>query len=244
MGLSFISSTLGADVKEMIKLPAGSYPPLYRGDEPRILVPGFLLDKTPVTLKEFAEFVRMNPAWARSKVKRLFADTTYLSNWKGDFQIPSDQDPYSPVTYVSWFAARAYCEAYGKRLPTVDEWEYAASLFPADVDYKRKILDWYAEPSSKKLPKVGKGLANSYGVYDLHGLIWEWVEDFNSNLVTGDSRADSDLEQSMFCGAAALGAGDFEEYAAFIRYAFRGSLRASFALRNLGFRCAKSLEDK
>ena len=81
-------------------------------------------------------------------------------------------------------------------------------------------------------------MANDAGVWDLHGLVWEWVEDFNSSLVTGESRADAALERSLFCGSGALGASAFLDYAAFMRQALRSSLRASYTMRNLGFRCA------
>ena len=83
-------------------------------------------------------------------------------------------------------------------------------------------------------------MPNDYGVYDLHGLIWEWVEDFNSGLVTGESRADSSLDQAAFCGSGGLNAANFEDYAAFMRFGLRSSLNGSFSLANLGFRCARS----
>jgi len=56
--------------------------------------------------------------------------------------------------------------------------------------------------------------------------------------VTGESRADQSIERTLYCGAGAAGATDFENYAAFMRYAFRSSLQASYCIANLGFRCA------
>ena len=69
--------------------------------------------------------------------------------------------------------------------------------------------------------------------------MWEWVEDFNAVLTTGESRKDSSLDRSLFCAGGAIGAADPNDYAAFMRYALRGSVEADHALRNLGFRCAK-----
>ena len=76
---------------------------------------------------------------------------------------------------------------------------------------------------------------------DLLSLVWEWVDDFNAVLVTGESRADTGLERTQFCGAGAAGARDLENYAAFMRAGMRSSLRASYVVPNLGFRCAQDL---
>jgi len=54
--------------------------------------------------------------------------------------------------------------------------------------------------------------------------------------VTGESRADASLERSLYCGSGAAGATDFEDYGAFMRYAFRSSLEARYNVANLGFR--------
>ncbi|HNN54495.1 MAG TPA: SUMF1/EgtB/PvdO family nonheme iron enzyme, partial [Pseudomonadota bacterium] len=88
------------------------------------------------------------------------------------------------------------------------------------------------------LPDVGQSPPNLYGVVDLHGLIWEWVLDFGSTMMSGDSRDSGGSDRMLFCGAAAVGAGEKQDYASFMRYAFRSSLRARYGSRNLGFRCA------
>ena len=72
----------------------------------------------------------------------------------------------------------------------------------------------------------------------MHSLVWEWVDDFNSNLVTGESRNNTELDRQLFCGGASLGASDFTDYAAFIRFALRSGLKADYAMSNLGFRLA------
>ena len=90
------------------------------------------------------------------------------------------------------------------------------------------------------MPAAGSGEPNRLGLRDLHGLVWEWVEDFNAALVTPESRSDPALEKNLFCGAGSLSADDKTAYFTFLRTAFRSSLRASYTLPNLGFRCAKS----
>lgn len=230
-----------------VDIPAGAFTPLYTTDKTPRKVAAFQLDTTPVTKKQFLEFVTENPRWRRSQVSKLFADDSYLKNWKSDLDPGDDLD--SPVTYVSWFSARAYAKAHGLRLPTVDEWEYVACADATRADastdqaYTQVILDWYSRPSPTPLPAPHTFSKNYYGIRAMHGLIWEWNEDFNNAMVTGESRGDSGLERKLFCAGGALSATDVSNYAAFMRYAFRSSLKGHYTTANLGFRCAKSPEN-
>ena len=74
----------------------------------------------------------------------------------------------------------------------------------------------------------------------MHGLIWEWVYDFNNSSVTGDSRQDTDIENGLFCGAGALKASDFSNYSAYMRYGHRAGLKGWYTGKYLGFRCANN----
>lgn len=235
----------------MVLIPAGTYEPLYKNEGERP-VEAFFLDEAPVTNAEFLEFVRANPRWRRSEALALFTDAHYLEQWKGDLELgdATAMLPDGPVTNVSWFAARAYAKWRGKRLPTQAEWEMAAAASRTkargkdDPEHYRGILEWYAKPTHFPLPPVAGAPRDFHGVRGLHGLVWEWVEDFNTALVTGESRADAGLERNLFCGAGAAGASDFRDYAAFMRYAFRSSLDARYSVPNLGFRCARSVKEE
>ncbi|HFC8517621.1 formylglycine-generating enzyme family protein [Neisseria weaveri] len=232
-----------AAASDMAAISGGSYRPLYlKKDTPMISVKPYKLDKLPVTNADFAEFVSKNPQWQRGAVKTRQAEQGYLRHWvkEGKGFAPKAADLKKPVTNVSWFAANAYCSAQGKRLPTIDEWEFAGQASAtqkngtAEKGYNRAILDWYAEGSSRGLRNVAQGSANYWGIHDMHGLIWEWTEDFNSSLLTSN-----DTGNNMFCSGAATGSADPSDYAAFMRYGIRTSLQARFVLNNLGFRCAK-----
>ena len=233
----------------MVLVPAGTYEPLYISEGEK-KVAAFFLDEVPVTNALFLEFVRANPRWRRSAVAPIFADAHYLEHWAGDLDLGDTSKVLAdgPVTNVSWFAARAYARWRGKRLPTMAEWEMAAAASATsargkdDPEHYRRILEWYARPTRFPLPAVSSAPRDFHGVRGLHGLVWEWVEDFNTALVSGESRADAGLDRNLFCGAGAAGASDFRDYAAFMRYAFRSSLGASYAVPNLGFRCARSID--
>ena len=233
----------------MAVIPAGVYRPLFRSetDLKEIPVKTFCLDVFPVTNDDFLQFVRANPRWQRSRVKPMLADKFYLKHWSGDLDPGTNAPADAPVTSVSWFAAKAFTQWKGKRLPTVAEWEYAAAASPTrgdgenDATFKRQIADWYSTPTPTKISSVGGNHANLWGVHDLHGLVWEWVADFSTAMVTGDARGDTGLDRQLFCGAGSQNAKNVENYPAFMRYGFRSSLKADYCVHNLGFRCAKDL---
>ncbi len=228
---------------DLVAVAAGSHRPLYGKDVDRIEVAAFRLERRPVTNAQFLAFVRANPAWRRSFVKRLFADDGYLAHWPGELELRDDQAE-RPVTHVSWFAARAYAQWLGRRLPTLAEWELAAADFDdAEATLTPRILEWYGRASTVAPDVVGSGFVARSGIEDLHGLVWEWVDDFNSALVSGESRGDPGLERTLFCGSGAVNAANPSDYAAFMRYALRSSLRAPYTVKNLGFRCAENAGD-
>ncbi len=230
----------GADLKSV---PEGTYRPLLAKGK-TTPVAAFQIDETAVTNSDFQLFVKSHPEWRRGVVKALFADSKYLHHWRTGVEVGDKSLEKAPVVNVSWFAAKAYCESRQMRLPTVDEWEYLAQFGPESGkgDVKSIILEWYSAPTPEVLPNVRTTFSNRFGVWDVHGLIWEWNYDFNTAFVTGESRGDTALEKSMFCGSGAVGAADPSDYAAFMRFGFRSSLKGNFTVANLGFRCVKEIQ--
>jgi formylglycine-generating enzyme required for sulfatase activity len=236
---------------ELVRIPAGRYRSFFPGkDEPdQVAVGAFQLEVHAVTRAQFLRFALANPKWRRSTVKRLFADEKYLKDWASDIDHGEGMAD-RPVTDVSWFAARAYARWLGRRLPTLQEWEYVAAASETVADaggeegYNQRILDWYSVSTPAVLAPVRSTPKNYFGVHDMHGLIWEWVENFNTALVTGESRGDTALERTLFCGGGSIGSADPADYAAFMRFAFRSSLEAAYTVKNLGFRCATAGDEK
>ena len=229
----------------MARIEGGSYSrPLEKSGQTR-QVATFFLDVRQVTNAEFLAFVTAHPEWQRSRVNRLFADSGYLRHWAGDTEpgplAPSD----APVANVSWFAARAFLKEQGKRLPTLDEWEFVARAderqadATGDPEFRKRILTWYSKPAPAVLPPAGSMPANLYGVRGMHGLVWEWTSNFVASMTGGESRSDGSPDGPLFCGGAATDPNQAVEYADFMRVAFRSSLQGSFCLGGLGFRGAK-----
>ena len=89
-----------------------------------------------------------------------------------------------PVEQVTWYQAKAFCEAIGGRLPSEAEWEYAArggTVTPWTCgDATSSCLSdiaWYSgNEGGASNPVKGKGV-NGFGLYDMLGNVWEWVED-------------------------------------------------------------------
>ena len=231
-----------------VAIPGGNFKSVlkYEGSDREKVAP-FALLRRPVTNAEFLAFVRAHPEWQRGKAPTVFAEARYLQHWQGPLALGAKASPRQPVVNVSWFAAQAYCEAQGARLPTWAEWEYVAAADESHRDarqdprWKETILNWYSRPSGTPLPAVASGRANAYGVHDMHGLVWEWTEDYASMLVTADSRERGANDRLKFCGAGAIATDDNENYAVLMRVAMLSAMEGANITPNLGFRCAKPL---
>ncbi|MBX3421769.1 MAG: formylglycine-generating enzyme family protein [Pirellulaceae bacterium] len=157
-----------------------------------------------------------------------------------------------PVETVSWEDAVEFCRrisalpaerATGRvyRLPTEAEWEYAcragsklAYSFGGDV---RALGDyaWYDSNSNDRTYPVGQKKANSWGLYDMHGNVWEWCSDWYGEYPNG---AVSD-PQGPRTGSLRVDRGGSWDYgAAMCQSSFRGNLDPSGSNFNNGFRLA------
>lgn len=241
------------DGEGMVRLPAGEFRPLYgRPGDPPSRVAAFRLDRDAVTRGEFLAFVRANPRWRRGAMSGSSpagVQAHYLRDWASDLDAGS-QDPRLPVTWVSRSAARAYCEARGKRLPTLDEWEYAAAASESkrdaskDAGFRDGLVANYARRGLGLQPVLATA-RNAWGARGLHDNVWEWVEDpHRGHEGHGGPGASKGVSQGVAtaadqtCASASIGARDPADYAAFLRSAMRAGLDERSALGSLGFRCA------
>jgi formylglycine-generating enzyme len=259
MAVALATTSAGLAAPHSAKTPPGMrlvgpgvYRPLYPASpgERELRVNAFFLDEKPVTNLEFLSFVERHEQWRKDRVKRLFADERYLGHWASSESLGKAVRPRSPVTQVSWFSAKAYCDAKGARLPTEREWELAALASESAADGSKdplwlaRILAFYSEPAvSPSLRDTGRGKPNVWGLYDMHGLVWEWIHDYGASLVASDSREKGASDAMRFCGASGADARDPSDYASFMRIAFRSSLEAPYTTARLGFRCARDVKE-
>ena len=107
------------------------------------------------------------------------------SRFKGDPNLPVEQVTWEDVqAFIRRLNARESGTTY--RLPTEAEWEYAARA-GTTTDYSfgddPRLLGeyaWYAENAERKTHPVGQKKANAWGLHDMHGNVWEWVQDWYS----------------------------------------------------------------
>jgi sulfatase modifying factor 1 len=119
--------------------------------------------------------------------------------WKGQAYV-REGDNY-PATYVSWDDAVSYCERLSElegkayRLPTEAEWEYACrgrsttKYSVGDNPSELSRYGWFNENAwnvdEKYAHEVKQKLANAYGLYDMHGNVWEWCSDWYGDYAIG-----------------------------------------------------------
>ena len=111
----------------MVLIPAGTFQMGSNDEEARddeqpvhtVHLDAFYMDKYEVTNAQFKAFLDANPAWQKDNIDDRFHDGFYLTHWTGTDSPAEEAD--SPVVYVTWYAAMAYAEWAGKRLPTEAE---------------------------------------------------------------------------------------------------------------------------
>ena len=164
--------------------------------ENTVYVDSFYIDKYPVTNAQYQKFLEANPHWRKSSKwpewnkarKRIMStlfiyskyhDGNYLKHWN-DVNFPNGKADH-PVTHVSWYAAMAYAEWAGKRLPTEAEWEKAArggltgQKYPWGDELNSSMA--YCGKKTGETTSVGQYPPNNYGLHDIVGNVWEWCLD-------------------------------------------------------------------
>ena len=255
----------------MVPIPAGEFqmgstdPKAQNDEQPvhTVYVDAFLMDEHEVTNLQYQKFLLANPQWQREQIDSKLHDGEYLKLWRGKRgnDYPKGKADY-PVVHVSWYAAIAYADWVGKRLPTEAEWEYAARGRLAGKKYPwgddaRTIPGWvwgeFVDPGRANqggdTTAVGKYPPNGYGLYDMAGNVWEWCldeynKDFYSmspreNPLSGANSVDWIINNfTSVTTHRVLRGGSWKSFS--LRVALRRWKRPLFTTGYFGFRCARS----
>lgn len=212
-------------------------------------IQSFFIDKYLVTNSQFREFTNKHSEWQPGKIPRAFDNGNYLKHWQnGSF--PKDRANH-PVVNVNWYAATAYCQAQGKRLPSEAEWEYAGR-----GGLTRPLFSWGNEPATPELANysganlhttspVGSYPPNGYGIYDMAGNVWEFLSDewnkYPSGGVTPTSGNNADVQHSFMDVRTrrVIRGGSFDGDPINLWLEYRDSHPPDGSQSFVGFRCAK-----
>ncbi len=149
-----------------------------------------------------------------------------------------------PVANVSWNDAKAFCEQLGYRLPTEAEWEYAARAGTptrysfGDDEQQLGDYAWFDQNSNNKIHPVGQKKSNPWGLYDMHGNVWEWVQDCGHDNYQG-APTDGSAWEDDNCQSRVLRGGSFGFRARILRSANRSWDRPVIQDWDVGFRCVR-----
>jgi len=208
---------------EMVEIPGGTFlmgspdsdMEAYDNEKPQreVTVPAFAMGKFEVTQAQYEAVMGNNP-----------------SAFKGANR---------PVETVSWIEAVEFCQKLGKnyRLPTEAEWEFACRAGTTTTYFfGESLAKTQANYYSDSTTDVGSFSANDFGLYDMHGNVWEWcLDNYHENYkgaptdgtawtTTGDSKL------------AMLRGGSWGCNPRYCRSAYRGRLEPDYQNGSIGFR--------
>jgi Sulfatase-modifying factor enzyme 1/TIR domain len=156
-----------------------------------------------------------------------------------------------PVINVSWFDAQAYCEWLAKetgrlyRLPSEAEWEYACRAgTTTSYSWGDEITSEKANYGSKTI-EVGLYPANAWGLCDMHGNVWEWVEDvwhesYYGAPTDGSAWTDGEGNESSPFHVIRGGSWDFDP--GYLRSAIRLKYYPDYRIYHVGLRVSRTLD--
>jgi formylglycine-generating enzyme required for sulfatase activity len=173
-----------------------------------VQIKDFRISKHEITNNQYAEFLKQYDSPVVKSGENAGEPLYYECNWGIREGIPVKGYESHPAIYITWYGANEYCKWAGGRLPTEEEWEYAARggmYGNKDYFYSGGMgidsVAWYAANSGGKPHPVGTKLPNELGLYDMSGNVWEWCADtfYHDNKQFAIVRGGSWFIESAIC---------------------------------------------
>ena len=158
-----------------------------------------------------------------------------------------------PVESVSWNDAQEFAQRLSQktgkqyRLPSEAEWEYAARAGSStkwsfgDSEYQLGDYAWFSANSQNKTQRVAQKRPNAFGLFDMHGNVWEWVQDCWHGDYSGAPTDGSAWTAACSNNARVLRGGSCNYFPADLRSAIRGRSTPDYRLNGFGLRLARTL---
>ncbi len=259
--------TREADGMALRLIPAGSFlmgsnddDLLAASDEKpqhEVTINSFYMDQYEVTVAQYASFLNRLGTYQQAcegfdcvlPRDRTGITSLLLAEDQGDGKVqflPLTGFGSYPINHVSWYGAKAYCEAVGARLPTEAEWEYAARgddgrLYPWGNEAPNETRAVFNSDNFDNLKPVD-ALPNGQSAFEIFGMagsVWEWTADWYGEDYYADSPAANPTgPETGLMRVIRGGAWPFNNEADRVRAANRSSLTPDFISSTVGFRCA------
>lgn len=201
----------------------------------QVFISAFQLSRTPVTVAQFKQFIA------------AAGRTDLLSN--GEFEKWNNQGDDAPVLMINWDDSQDFIDWLNKadgggwRLPSEAEWEYACragknTRYCGSDD--SNAVAWIGRNSDGHQHPVGQKQPNAWGLYDMNGNSYVWLQDCVHADYSGapaDGRAwtsDCTADYRMVRG------GSFDSYASYARVTYRSYFWSDFRNTRIGLRLARS----
>jgi formylglycine-generating enzyme required for sulfatase activity len=241
---------------DMVKIKKGSFmmgSDEYSDEQPihKVIIDyDFEIGKYPVTIAEYRHFAKEHPE--------------HLPEWAeegSDYHIETGNDEHYkkmnlsdnvPIMGVSWENATAYTEWLSDktglyyRLPSEAEWEYVCRAGTdtrwsfGDDEEELKYYAWYDDNSHGKTHIVGEKKPNPWGVFDMHGNVWEWcIDDYADNYKK--TPIDGSAYKNEQADSKVLRGGSWNSVAINSRSSYRGWGYPGIRSNNVGFRLLRTL---
>ena len=222
-----------------------------------VTLSSFRMSKYEITNTQYAAFLNaksigsngLYAAGAFPTQTLIYADSSWGLTYSGSQWIPVTGYETSPVINVTWYGSTEFATYVGGTLPTEAQWEYAcragtttpfntgSCLTNADANY------YWGSPyntctnsetnSPYKTQPVGSYAPNAYGLYDMHGNVWEWCSDWYGTYPTS---AQTNPTGAATGSGRVFRGGSWHNYAQYCRSAYRNYNYPTSGNNILGFR--------